>query len=64
MQVFRLDEMVTSDGPRAFGQFALHFEFAELRLVIGVSNRAGTQAVAKMAITQFNLGKTFQIQLG
>ena len=23
-------------SPRAFGQFALHFEFAELRLVIGV----------------------------
>ena len=23
-------------GPRALGQFALHFEFAELRLVVGV----------------------------
>ena len=50
-------------GPRAFGEFALHFEFAELRLVVGVGNRAGTQAVATMAMIQFNLGKTFQIQL-
>ena len=23
-------------GPRSLGQFALHFEFAELRLVVGV----------------------------
>ena len=29
----------------------------------GVGNRAGAQAVALMSITQFNLGKTFQIQL-
>jgi hypothetical protein len=50
-------------GPGAFGEFALHFEFAELRLVVGVGNRAGTQAVALMAMIQFNLGKTFQIQL-
>ena len=50
-------------GPGALGEFALHFEFGELRFVVGVGNRAGTQAVALMAITQFNLGKTFQIQL-
>ena len=25
-------------GPRAPGQFALHFEFAELRLVVGVGD--------------------------
>jgi hypothetical protein len=55
-------------GPGARGEFALHFEFAELRGgrpqgLVGVGNRAGTQAVALMAITQFNLGKTFQIQL-
>ena len=31
--------------------------------IVGVGNRAGTQAVALMAITQFNLGKNFQIQL-
>jgi len=31
---------------RAAGEFALHFEFAELRFVVGVGNRAGTQAVA------------------
>jgi hypothetical protein len=30
-------------GPRARGEFALHFEFAELRFVVGVGNRAGTQ---------------------
>ena len=50
-------------GPRACGEFALYFEFAELRFVVGVGKRAGTQAVALMAITQFNLGETFQIQL-
>jgi len=50
-------------GPRAFGEFALHFEFAELCLIVGVGNRAGAQAVALMAMMQFNLGKTFQIQL-
>ena len=50
-------------GPRAFGEFALHFGFAELRRVVRVSNRAGTQAVSMMAITQFNLDNTFQIQL-
>jgi hypothetical protein len=33
-------------GPRAFGKFALHFEFGELRFVVGVGNRAGAQAVA------------------
>ena len=33
-------------GPGALGEFALHFEFAELRLVVGVGNRAGPQAVA------------------
>src|SRR6185437_10032494 len=33
-------------GPGAFGQFALHLEFAELRLVVGVGNRAGAEAVA------------------
>jgi len=38
-------------GPRAFGEFALHFEFAELlggrpQGLVGVGNRAGTQAVA------------------
>jgi hypothetical protein len=33
-------------GPRARGEFALHFEFAEFRFVVGVGNRAGTQAVA------------------
>ena len=49
--------------PGARGKFALHFEFAELRFVIGVGNRVGTQAIAMMAIIQFNLGKTFQIQL-
>jgi hypothetical protein len=49
-------------GPGARGEFALHFEFAELRFVVGVGNRAGTQAVTMMGITQFNLGKTFQIQ--
>ncbi len=38
-------------------------KFAELRLAVGVGNRAGTQAVALMAMIQFNLGKTFQIQL-
>src|ERR1051326_1694715 len=32
--------------PGAFGEFALHFEFGELRLIVGVGNRAGTQAVA------------------
>jgi hypothetical protein len=50
-------------GPRALGELAVHFEFAELRLVVGVDNRAGPQAVATVAIIQFNLGKTFQIQL-
>ena len=50
-------------GPSAFGEFALHFEFAELRLVVGVGNRAGTQAVALMPMMQFNWVKTFQIQL-
>ena len=33
-------------GPRALGEFALHLEFGELRLVVGVGNRAGTQTVA------------------
>ncbi len=50
-------------GPRAAGEFALHFEFAELRFVVGVGNRAGTQAVADAerdvvtmtAMIQFNL---------
>jgi hypothetical protein len=42
-------------GPRAFGEFALHFEFAELsggRLqgLLGVGNRAGTQTVMMMAM--------------
>jgi len=37
-------------GPRALREFALHFEFAELRLVVGVGNQAGAQAVALMAI--------------
>jgi len=42
-------------GPRAFGEFALHFEFAELlggrpQGLVGVGNRAGTQAIAKMPI--------------
>jgi hypothetical protein len=37
-------------GPRALGEFALHFEFAELRGgrpqgLVGVGNRAETQAV-------------------
>jgi hypothetical protein len=55
-------------GPRALGEFALHFEFAELRGgrpqgLVGVGNRAGAEAVALMAMIQFNLGKTFQIQL-
>jgi hypothetical protein len=53
----------TTDGPSARGEFALHFEFAELRFAVGVGNRAGTQAVALMAMIQFNSGKTFQIQL-
>jgi hypothetical protein len=35
-------------GPRALGEFALHMEFAELRLVVGVGNRAGAQSVALM----------------
>ena len=35
-------------GPRAPGEFALHLQFAELRLVVGVGNRARTQAVAMM----------------
>jgi len=51
-------------GPRAAGEFALHFEFAELRLVVGVGNRAGTESVALMPMMiQFNWVKTFQIQL-
>jgi hypothetical protein len=33
-------------GPRAAGEFALHFEFGELGFVVGVGNRAGAQAVA------------------
>ena len=33
-------------GPRAFGELALHFKLAELRLVIGISNRSGTKPVA------------------
>src|SRR5258708_6240765 len=33
-------------GPGAPGEFALHLEFAELRLVIGVRDGAGAQAVA------------------
>jgi hypothetical protein len=42
-------------GPRALGEFALHFEFAELRGgrpqgLVGVGNRAGAQAVALMAM--------------
>gem|GEM_PF-3894081 len=54
-------------GPSAAGEFALHFEFAELhggrpQGLVGVGHRAGAQAVALMAITQFNWGKTFQIQ--
>ena len=40
-------------GPRELGEFALHFEFAELlggrpQGLVGVGNRAGTQAVALM----------------
>jgi len=50
-------------GPRALGEFALHFEFAELRLIVGVGNRTGTQAVAMMPMMQFNWVRTFQIQL-
>lgn len=51
-------------GPRAFREFALHFEFAELRLVVGIGNRAGMQTVATMAMMmQFNWVKTFQMQL-
>ena len=46
-------------GPRAFGQFTLHFEFAELRLVVGVRDAAGMLS----AIIRFNLGKMFQIRL-
>jgi len=42
-------------GPRALGEFALQFEFAELlggrpQGRVGVGNRAGTQAVAMTAI--------------
>lgn len=42
-------------GPRAFGECALHFEFAELhggrpQGLVGVGNRAGAQAVALMAM--------------
>ena len=33
-------------GPRALGEFALRFEFAELRAVVRVGNRAGSQTVA------------------
>ena len=46
-------------GPCAFGQFTLHFEFAELRLVVGVRDAAGMLS----AIIRFNLGKMFQIRL-
>lgn len=34
--------------PSAAGEFSLHFEFAELSLVVGVGNRTGAQAVALM----------------
>ncbi len=51
----------TTDGPRAPGKFALHLEFAEHggrapsiggrpQELVGVGNRAGTQAVALMPI--------------
>ena len=33
-------------GPSSFGELALHFKLAELRLVIGISNRSGTKPVA------------------
>jgi hypothetical protein len=33
-------------GPGAAGEFALRFEFAKLRAVIGVGDGAGAQAVA------------------
>ena len=38
-------------GPGALGEFALRLEFGELRLVVGVGNRAGTQAVAEQKAT-------------
>jgi hypothetical protein len=34
-----------------------------MRNLMGKGNRPGAQAIAMMAITPFNLGKTFQIQL-
>ena len=33
-------------GPGAVGEFALHFEFGELRFVVGVGDGAGAEAVA------------------
>ena len=33
-------------GPGAGGEFALHFEFAELGLVVGIGDGAGAEAVA------------------
>ena len=32
--------------PGTLGQFALHLQFGELRLVIGISNAAGAQTIA------------------
>ena len=37
-------------GPGALGQFALHFQFAELRAVVRIGNRAGTQTVADVKL--------------
>jgi hypothetical protein len=49
--------------PGAAGEFALDLQFSELGFVVGIGNRAGAQAVALMAIIQFNLANIFQIQL-
>lgn len=49
-------------GPGTAGELALNFEFAELRFVVGVGNRAGAQAAPLMAMILFNLGKTFQVR--
>jgi len=62
---FEFDQLMASTAPtfkpapKAFGVGAGNLP----RQCASTAGRTGTQAVTMMAMIQFNLGKTFQIQL-
>ena len=47
----------------SFGELAEGAQLGELGLIAGIGHAAGSQAVALMAMMQFNWAKTFLIQL-